>query len=171
MTTIVTFDARPVRVLRDGEPVSPILPDRDAAMGWLLGHQPMSTDWAMRHEGYTVAPVEVEPWPDEEAKAHALSARQTLRHGHMPRFDSPEDEHLTRENCAACAIEGYGEGTDDGSRFLSPNHCAWERVLVEAHRPIRRRYYRAFIESLNGDDRYAEALRRSVATYGVRFVD
>ncbi len=44
----------PVIVTRDGQPVSPSLPDEDAALSWLLHHQPMSTDWALKHEGYAV---------------------------------------------------------------------------------------------------------------------
>jgi len=45
MATIVT---------RDGEPVSPLLDDENAAFAWLLRHQSMSTDWAIKYEGYAI---------------------------------------------------------------------------------------------------------------------
>lgn len=41
-------------VKRDGKPVSPVLPDENAAFAWLLHHQGMSTDWALKHEGYSI---------------------------------------------------------------------------------------------------------------------
>jgi hypothetical protein len=41
-------------VTRDGQPVSPLLDDENTAYAWLLKHQPMSTDWAMEHEGYAI---------------------------------------------------------------------------------------------------------------------
>lgn len=41
-------------VTRDGRPVSPPLADYNAAFAWLLRHQPMSTDWAMKYEGYAI---------------------------------------------------------------------------------------------------------------------
>jgi hypothetical protein len=43
-------------VTRDGKPVSPVLPNGDAAWKWLHDHQGMSVDWALRHEGYAFAP-------------------------------------------------------------------------------------------------------------------
>ncbi len=41
-------------VTRDGKPVSPLLDDENAAFAWLLKHQPMSTDWAIKYEGYAI---------------------------------------------------------------------------------------------------------------------
>ncbi len=44
-------------VTRDGKPVSPVLVDENAAFAWLLKHQPMSTDWAIKYEGYAIVAV------------------------------------------------------------------------------------------------------------------
>lgn len=41
-------------VLRDNERVSPELPNGNAAFVWILKHQSMSVEWAMRYEGYAV---------------------------------------------------------------------------------------------------------------------
>jgi hypothetical protein len=41
-------------VTRDGMRVSPLLTDEPSAFKWLLNHQPMSTDWAIEHEGYAI---------------------------------------------------------------------------------------------------------------------
>jgi hypothetical protein len=56
----------PSIVTRDGEPVSPVLDDENAAFRWLLHHQPMSTDWAIKHEGYAIVEV---PESDEPESA------------------------------------------------------------------------------------------------------
>jgi hypothetical protein len=50
----------PSIVTRDGKPVSPVLDDENAAFAWLLRHQPMSTDWAIQHEGYAVVEAAAE---------------------------------------------------------------------------------------------------------------
>ncbi len=42
-----------VLVKRDGKTVATV-EDSNAAFQWLLRHQPMSTDWAIKYEGYTV---------------------------------------------------------------------------------------------------------------------
>ena len=168
----------PVRVTRDGQPVSEVLPNADAAFGWILGHQPMSVDWATRYEGYAVEPLDVQPWPEgpehgHAANLHALAAG-AFRHQHSMAFADAEEEALVRENCGACALFGYGElsGDDapDGPR--QPNRD-FARVYVEAGRSIPRRWYPAFLAALNdeGNPAYRLALHRSVATFGVRFVD
>lgn len=172
----------PVRVTRDGDPVSPILPTPDVAFGWLLRHQPFSTDWAMKYEGYAVESVPMEPLTVGEARDAARVARQLLRHDHLPigseafrEWTGGTDEtvRLTRENCAACALDGYGADTDGGTVPLSPNYAAWERVYVQARRPIPHRWLPAFVASLNDEvnPSFAAALLRDVATWGVRFVD
>lgn len=47
-------------VTRYGRPVSPALPDENAGFAWILDHQGMSVDWAMRYDGYgiTEAPAD-----------------------------------------------------------------------------------------------------------------
>lgn len=42
------------RVARDGKPVSEEFATVSEAWTWLLHHQPMSTDWAIRYEGYKI---------------------------------------------------------------------------------------------------------------------
>jgi len=42
------------RVYRDGKPVSPGLGDENEASVWLLKHQSMTPDWAIKHEGYEI---------------------------------------------------------------------------------------------------------------------
>lgn len=44
-------------VCRDGEPISEALADENACCRWLLHHQPMSPDWALRFEGYSYKKV------------------------------------------------------------------------------------------------------------------
>jgi hypothetical protein len=44
----------PTIVTRDDKPVSPVLADENAAFAWLLKHQPMSTEWAIKYEGYAI---------------------------------------------------------------------------------------------------------------------
>lgn len=172
----------PVRVTRDGSPVSPILPTPDVAFGWLLRHQPFSTDWAMKYEGYAVESVPADAWTVTEAGDQARIARQLLRHGHPEvgtrafrdyAGGTDDAERVTRENCAACSLDGYGADTDGGTVPLSPNYAAWERVYVQTRRPIPHRWLPAFVASLNDEDNpsFAAALLRDVATYGVRFVD
>lgn len=43
-------------VLRDGKPLAK-LGDEASAYAWLQRHQPMSTDWAKKHEGYAITEV------------------------------------------------------------------------------------------------------------------
>jgi len=169
MTTPRTLTG-PVYVTRDGERVSPILPTEADAFGWLMRHQPMSVDWATKHEGYAFADTGAVPWSATEARNYAASARRELGGDADHRAGHPDDDeasrHLTRENCAACVLAGYGSDTDD-----EPNYSSWQRIYVEAKARIPRRYRNAFVDTLNGEEntRYADALARSIATFGVQF--
>jgi hypothetical protein len=179
-----------VRVFRDEQPASPILASADEAFGWLLGHQPMSTDWAMKHEGYSIRPVIAEPWPDDAGdpwhsrQAIRGMALNVMRHDH-PKIGTPAwdrwlddnggDVEMIRENCHACALEGYGEvsGADSSSGFPEPNG-AFPRTHIQAGRPIPRRWARALHWYLNDADHnepHRLALLRDLATWGVRFTD
>ena len=42
-----------VTITRDGKTLAEVA-DSNAAFKWLLRHQPMSVDWAIRYEGYRV---------------------------------------------------------------------------------------------------------------------
>jgi hypothetical protein len=58
-------------VTRDGQAVSPVLEDEDAAFVWLLKHQPMSTDWAIKYEGYAIvdaAELAAQDTPEEPGR-------------------------------------------------------------------------------------------------------
>ena len=46
------------QVHRDGQPVSPLLADRDAAFVWLLKHQGQSVDYATRYGGYAIVDID-----------------------------------------------------------------------------------------------------------------
>jgi hypothetical protein len=158
------------QVTRDGRPVSPLLASADEAFGWLLGHQSQSTDWAIRYEGYGVERVPAEPWNEAEAARHRGGAVAVFRHGHVGVLRA-EMQTMTRDNCGACALEGWGEYTDHG--VLQPNHANWARTYVETSRPIPARWRTGFHAVLNAvdDPGHRVALLRSLATWGVRFTD
>lgn len=171
----------PWQVSRDGEPVSPLLPGDADAFGWLLRHQPMSTDWAVRYEGYAYGPVEgVEPW-HSEATGLSVLARQQFRHRHAGRFADEVEETLVRDNCGACRLEGWRElpvpaGTldaDDDELTGSPRPgiSNWTRTYVEAGRAVPSRWRAEFVSVLNEGTPHAAALARSLRTFGVVFRD
>lgn len=168
MTTTTVGAAR---VTRDGRPVSPLLANTDEAFGWLLHHQPMSTDWATHYEGYAVERIPVQPWAPAEAVDVRNIADAAFRHGHPNAFRDADDEQVTRENCGACALDGYGEHNTDG--ITQPNYCNWTRVYVETGQAIPGRWRPAFHAVLNATDNpgHHDALLRSLATFGVRFTD
>lgn len=179
----------PVRVLRDGQPVSPVLPGVDDAFAWLQRHQSMSVDWAMRHEGYAVEKVPAEPWPDDAADRHGRQqlramAENVLRHEHPPvgsaafrEWAGGTDEgiELVRDNCHACALlDGWGEipAAESKTGHHEPNG-AFPRTHIEAGRPIPRRWAAALVWYLNSDHNpgHRDALARDLATWGVRYTD
>ncbi|WP_165588976.1 hypothetical protein [Mycolicibacterium conceptionense] len=47
-----------VQVHRDGQPVSEVLDDENAAYAWLHRHQSASADHALRYEGYSIEEVQ-----------------------------------------------------------------------------------------------------------------
>lgn len=172
--TYQTTGKQPVVVLRDEEPVSPVLANGDAAFSWLLAHQPFSTDHAIKHEGYSVRALRIEPWSAEEAAGLRRTALRILgAHGHSFAYENAEDRELTEENCAACALEGKRAVTpsESATGAAMPNYANWERTLIQGGRPIPRRFARSFAEALNDGTPYADCLLRDLATWGVRFTD
>jgi hypothetical protein len=171
MTTTTSTTVGAARVTRDGRPVSPLLASADEAFGWLLHHQPMSTDWAIRYEGYNIERLPPRPWASSEAVRIRTMAAAAFRHGHPGTFRDNDELTLTRDNCAACALDGWDEYTENG--IIQPNHCNWARTYVEAGRPIPARWRPAFHATLNATDNpgHHDALLRSLATFGVRFTD
>ena len=98
--------------------------------------------------------------PPQKAKARSLAIRLFCC-PHGSRTDS-----LTRENCGACALRGYGafeEGSDGPAR---PNYAGWEVVYTEAGRRVPIDWYTAFSESFDGASAYSKALRRAVREHG-----
>lgn len=119
----------------------------------------------------TPAPDDVaaEPWPSDKARDYAAMSRNCLTdHGHGWRFDSTEEREMTRENCGACVLAGYGQKPAEEG----PNYAGWARIYVEARRPVPADWRGAFRRELASDNgAYAHALRRSIATFGVTFTD
>lgn len=83
------------------------------------------------------------------------------------RHDHNKSDHtpLTRENCGACALNGYhpkGERSD----FI--NYAGWARVYVEAGKFIPAKLRYAFLAELASSNRaYADALKQDIRDFGV----
>lgn len=108
----------------------------------------------------------IERWPDITARSLHGMARQCLdRHDHAP----GETDKLALDNCGACALAGRTTDEDHFPDVEGPNYAGWARVYVEASRTIPAKWERAFrAELASNNQSYADALRRSVATFGVR---
>lgn len=51
---------------------------------------------------------------------------------------------LQKANCTACALEGLHEHTDNAYGLLSPNHCCWELLYIEAGKRVPSKFIPAF---------------------------
>lgn len=119
----------------------------------------------------TVTPL---PWSTNERRQFHVTARQV--------FDNP-DVHprlcrswkpWERASCSGCVLRGYhvrdGKGSfrrDEGG----PDYAGWARIYVEAGIPIPLIWKAAFARERASDNRrYAEALERSIVTFGVTFL-
>lgn len=160
-------DAGLVVVKRDGKPLTLAMTPNEA-FAWLLRHQSMSTDWALKHEGYSIEPIAA--WDEAKAKTLKGQARGLMRHDHEWTWSFEGEEEMTRDSCGACALAGYGESAEDGP--LEPNYGGWARVYVEAGVAIPKRYREAFEATRQGDNLlYAEGLERDIATFGLHWQD
>jgi hypothetical protein len=78
-----------------------------------------------------------------------------------------------RGECGACVLRGYLSSSamaDDMTAFDGPNYAGWARVYVEARKPIPSAWREAFESERNSDNKlYAEALERSIKTFGVSY--
>lgn len=103
---------------------------------------------------------QAEPWDADKAQEQRRTAvRLFADHGHDGYWD-----RLTRENCGACALQGY-DADHDG-----PNYASWERTYVQAGYYVRPEWAGAFVRTLTTPDQneaYRVALMRDLATYGV----
>jgi hypothetical protein len=130
----------------------------------------------------TTEPWPTEPWEQygrtiDRAGMRAHAARMMHDHGHGGHWDP-----MTRENCSACCLGGYrprgGWGDPEADAIdAGPNVAGWARDYVEAGRPVKLRWVGALLADASDDPEvqdnqaYAEALRRSLATWGVSFDD
>jgi hypothetical protein len=134
--------------------------------------------------------VDAAPWPATgDTESHGVTPERMTSsamvrldsHGHGWRFESSEDRRDAREHCSACALAGYGM-TDTELRTSGPDYAGWPRVYVQAVRPIPVGWTAPFWRELAGAGRiapdgfvgdvntcYGAALRRDVATFGLRF--
>lgn len=160
----------PVRVTRDGQPVSPILADGNRAFAWISEQQPQSVSWALRHEGYGVTHLGIEPWPEDVLAALQPIYRRQCAHGHPWRFRDAWDREVTRDNCVACGLDGWGElrGIDAPHGLVACNVAGWERHYVLLSKPVPRRWLAALDAGLNEDTAYAADLARDLASCGLR---
>lgn len=174
------IEIRPTLVTRDGETIA-VRPNANDAFAWLLRHQGQSVDYATTYAGYAFA--DPEPWTEDEKRHHGATASQCMfRHDH----NASDRDPLTRVNCGACVLGGYEpRGARDDWDHPSvkdhgPNYAGWARIYVESRSPIPRAWRAAFVREITQDGdgtavqeyvnlRYAEALARSIVTFGVRF--
>lgn len=111
----------------------------------------------METQAATMDPATPQPWPSKEAEQRRAMARQELySHGH-----APTRSRLVRDNCTACV---HGEARAKGK---IPNVAGWARVWVQGGwriPPARLARELARTDNLP----YVEALKRDIATFGVR---
>lgn len=124
--------------------------------------------------GTTLGPAElIEPRPasspewDKARMAHALLRGDE---SHTSGCASGAFRVWERRTCGTCALLGYPY---DDEPVTAPNYAGWARVYTQAHAPVPRAWLAAFVAELNTDDndRYREALRLDVVTYGYRLTD
>jgi hypothetical protein len=187
---------RAVVITRDGMPVTgKVHPgDTSSVIGEFHRLAPYSLDHGTRWEGYAIVPAPVaDVWPDESREGDAFdtfgqstregiarTARYVMRdHGHPPinlKGKLTDDEEMTADNCAACALTGYLPSwviTDRTAEGIADPYAAgpcvgWERTYVEAGKRIPEVWRDAFHASLADTDnlRWRAALARSIRTYG-----
>ena len=112
-----------------------------------------------------------------EKHQHAIEwhARAFI-HDHGTQIFPKEDRAIVRENCGACALEGYcsecervAKGCQHLREIGGANYAGWERLYVESKRPIPKEWQEAFISALKAQTPYAERLRADVREFGVRW--
>jgi hypothetical protein len=153
---------------RDGRPVSGrVYPSDNGVLVELHRVQSMSFDWAIRYEGYGVGETEADVWPADEARELARTARRMMRdHGDPEGQGHRNADDMTRENCGACALAGYGASDEEGP--LGPNYAGWARVYVQSGTRVPPEWHEAFLAELATPDsaRYVTALSRDIRTFG-----
>ncbi len=101
-----------------------------------------------------------EPWSADEARKHRAIAQRLFSE---PHYEPGHTRNPDPDNCSACAIRGLGGDIEEGG----PNYAGWARIYIEAGKTIPSRWRDAFQRELHSDNEaYANALRRSIATFG-----
>lgn len=168
-------------ITRDGEPVAAYLTESQRGAGLAADYHPAAR--------YVFAERDAAPWPDDGSESfgrtpramEATSAGLLADHAHGWRFTSAGERKLARSHCAACALSGYGM-TAAQLRVSGPDYAGWARVYVQASRAVPAGWSAPFWRELAGagridpdgqtgdaNERYGDALRRDVATFGLRF--
>lgn len=98
----------------------------------------------------------VKPWTEREKQAlHLIAKVAFTQHTH-----EDECDELSKINCSACRLVN--------SDLDSPNVAGWERMYIEARKPIPEKWKEAFQRALfdTSNTLYLSTLRRSIATFG-----
>lgn len=129
----------------------------------------------------TIHNLTAPPWTADSGRYNTpdqlgAMARQVFNDPYHMRRTCYIEGRLGRENCGACVLGGYEPrgGYEDGYKVKrdGPNYAGWARMYVEARRMVPANWRDAFTRELNSDNHaYADALARSVVTFGVAFTD
>lgn len=91
-----------------------------------------------------------------------IAVHLLTQHDHPARFN----DQLTRENCGACALNGYHPR---GEKRTFINYAGWARVYIQAGKAIPNNLFLAFMAELASDNRlYADGLRDDIKHYGIK---
>jgi len=124
------------------------------------------------------------PWQPAEAVKMRATARAILHDPNHPADHHGDYSDAAVSSCAFCTLHGiaaamYGPRADDDdddpptTPTNPPNYSGWERIYVQAGVTIPDHWREAFAWWLTADGeaenaRYADALGRDVATFGLR---
>jgi hypothetical protein len=146
-------------LIKDKEPRDVRQSTREAAQ------RKIDEEWLPISPGdWTVAEVPDDRWGELEARhLHRNAVRYVNDHGH----NSSDRDPLTRENCAACLLNGYAPRGYDKTQ--GPNVAAWARDLVCARMIIPEYWHKAFLAEIDCNDNaaYTRCLLLDITTFGV----
>ncbi len=83
--------------------------------------------------------------------------------------DRGGEELVVRDNCGACALNGWAPVVDEGPAH--PNYAGWARLYVQAGKGIPAVFREAFEDERVTDGPYAAGLARDIATFGATYDD
>jgi len=112
----------------------------------------------MKTQDYTQEELlALRPWPESEERKLSRIATDLFRYDHGPRPTA-----LVRDNCGACALQGYNRLPKSEGGGL--NYAGWKRVFIQSNTFISRKKVLAALASEN--KAYVRALRRDLVTFG-----